>query len=87
MVRSSLGMSGGSLDTAAIYSLRSGITPMGCLSLTTMMTRRSVLLTAAAALLGAAGADSASAATIVDGAPDMKRLRGKPVAIMFFHPL
>jgi hypothetical protein len=52
-----------------------------------MMTRRSLLLTAAAGLIGAAGAGPASAATIVDGAPDMKRLRGKPVAIMFFHPL
>lgn len=52
-----------------------------------MLTRRSVLLSAAAAFLGAAGAGPASAAGIVQGAPDMKRLRGKPVAIMFFHPL
>lgn len=87
MVQSSLGMSGGSLDTLAPKSLQTGISPSGRLSLASMLTRRSVLLTAAAALLGGAGASPASASTIVDGPPDMKRLRGKPVAIMFFHPL
>jgi hypothetical protein len=52
-----------------------------------MLTRRSLLLTGTAALVGIAGAGPAQAATIVEGAPDMKRLRGKPVAVMFFHPL
>lgn len=49
------------------------------------MTRRALLLATAAVAVGAVG--PAHAATLVDGAPNMAKLRGKPVAMMFFHPL
>lgn len=48
---------------------------------------RTSFVTIAVAAGALAGAPGAGAATVTNGSPNLASYRGKPVAVVFFHPL